>query len=70
MKQFLFALVIICALALSVMAGAIPTDGAPEPTPTATNQTTSTTQGEIPSVGKISDAALSALLTALGLVSI
>lgn len=74
MKHFLSILVMICASALPVMAGAIPTDGSPEPVPAGTNQTTSdTTPGEIPTMGgpqSLSDAALSAILTALGLASI
>ncbi len=69
MKHFILVLVIACASALPVMAGAIPTDGSPEPPPTSTNQATSA-PGETPSDGKMSEAALSALLTALGLALI
>ena len=58
-------------LSISTFAGEIPTDGAPKP---QSQPTTSTTLlGEIPSDGEaitISDAALSALMTALGLASI
>ena len=74
MKHFIFALLMTCVTALPVLAGAIPTDGSPAPTSNGTNQTTSaTSSGEIPSVGSLdhmSEAALSALLIALGLASI
>lgn len=74
MKHFLLILLMTCVTALPVMAGAIPTDGSPAPPPTGTSQTTNvTTSGDIPSVGSldyVSEAALSALLTALGLAAI
>jgi hypothetical protein len=70
MKRFLTASAIACALSVAALAGEIPSDGAPQPPP---QQTTGTTNpGQIPTDGlvtTISDAALSALLTALGLVS-
>jgi hypothetical protein len=74
MKHFVFVVLMIAVTTLPVMAGAIPTDGAPTPTSNGTNQTTnSTSPGDIPSgdsLGCISDATVSALLTALGLASI
>jgi hypothetical protein len=74
MKHFLFVLLLICVTALPVMAGAIPTDGSPTPPPAGTNQTTNLTSlGDIPSGGfldTMSEAAVSALLTTLGLASI
>ncbi len=70
MKRFSAALALMVLVSVSAFAGEIPTMGAPEPQP---QQTTSPTLlGEIPSVPKaesLSAAAISALLTALGLVS-
>ena len=71
MKCFLMATAVACALSVTTLAGDIPSDGKaqPQPQPTAS----STVLGDIPSVGvaqSISDAALSAILTALGLASI
>jgi hypothetical protein len=71
MKRLLMASAISCAIAITTLAGDIPSVGAPAPQPSQT--TASTNPGEIPSVGEamsISDAALTALLTALGLASI
>lgn len=71
MKRFSVALALMVLVSVSAFAGEIPTMGAPEPPP---QQTTATTNpGEIPSDGTAqspSDAALSALLTALGLALI
>lgn len=71
MKRFLMATAIACALSITTLAGEIPSVGAPQPPP---QQTTSPTLlGEIPSDGgarSLSGAAISALLTALGLASI
>jgi hypothetical protein len=69
MKRFLMATVVACALATTTLAGDIPSGDAPKP---QSQQTTSPTLlGDIPSGGgSISDAAVSALLTALGLASI
>jgi hypothetical protein len=60
-----------CVLSVSTLAGEIPSDGKtqPQPQPTAS----STVLGDIPSgdsARSISGAAISALLTALGLASI
>jgi hypothetical protein len=71
MKRFSAALALIVFVSMSVFAGEIPTMGAPQPPPPQTSSTASL--GEIPSDGEaitISDAALSALMTALGLASI
>ena len=71
MKRFLMATAIACAISATTLAGDIPSDGAPTPPPPQTSSTSSL--GEIPSDGEaitISDAALSALMTALGLASI
>ncbi|MBC8028493.1 MAG: hypothetical protein H7Z16_00110 [Pyrinomonadaceae bacterium] len=76
MKRFLSAVSLTCILAVSAVAGDIPTSGAPSPPPPATNQITSQTlpdntqfaPGDIPTSGfaqQVTDAALSALLTAL-----
>ena len=71
MKRLLMASAFACVFSISTLAGEIPSDGAPKP---QSQETTSpTVLGEIPSVGEaitISDAALSALMTALGLASI
>jgi hypothetical protein len=70
MKRFLMATAIACAISATTLAGDIPSDGAPKP---QSQQTTSLTPlGDIPSgdmVESMSDAALSALLAALGLAS-
>ena len=70
MKRFLLATAIACALSATTLAGDIPSGDAPHP---QSQQTTSpSVLGEIPSGGapdQISDAALSALLTALGLAT-
>ncbi|MEP6741457.1 MAG: hypothetical protein ABJB61_03085, partial [bacterium] len=62
---------IACAISATTLAGDIPSGGAPQPPP---QQTTSpTVLGDIPSGGEaqsISDAAISAFLTALGLAGI
>lgn len=72
MKRFLSAMSLTCILAVSAFAGEVPTSGAPSPPPPATNQITSAAlPGEVPTSGyveQISDAALSGLLTVLGLV--
>lgn len=71
MKRFLLASGFACVLSISTLAGEIPSDGAPK---TQAQQTTNPTLlGDIPSGGKaesLSDAAISALLTALGIASI
>ena len=71
MKRLLMTVAIACALSVTSMAGEIPSGGAPTPPP---QQTASTVVlGEKPTSGapqSISDAALTALMTALGLASI
>ena len=71
MKRFLAALALTLVVSVSAFPGEIPTMGAPQPQP---QQAASTDIfGDIPSDGGVqllSDAALSALLTALGLASI
>lgn len=79
MKRFLGAIALACAFSVSALAGDVPTSGLTSPEPTGPTQTTSVTSpGEIPSVPgdvptsgfeqQISDGALSALLSMLGLV--
>jgi hypothetical protein len=70
MKRLLMATAIACVFSMSTLAGDIPSGGAPQPQPQPT--ASSTILGDIPSDGvaqSISDAALSAILTALGLAS-
>ncbi|HBB86014.1 MAG TPA: hypothetical protein DC047_00180 [Blastocatellia bacterium] len=71
MKRFSVALALMVLVSVSASAGEIPTMGAPQPPPQQT--TTTMNPGEIPSVPaaeQLSDAALSAILTALGLALI
>jgi len=71
MKRLLMASVIACALSITTLAGDIPSGGAPTPPPQ--QATSPSLLGEIPTMGKaqsLSAAAISALLNALGLVSI
>jgi hypothetical protein len=74
MKRVMATVALSGFLSVSTLAGQIPTDGSPAPTPTGTSQTTNvTTSGDIPSVGYldyIQEAALSAFLPALGLASV
>jgi hypothetical protein len=70
MKRLLMASALLAMLCAQGIAGDIPTDGAPKPQSQGT--TSPTLLGDIPSDGRaesLSDAALSALLTALGLAS-
>lgn len=71
MKRFSVAFALTVLVSVSALAGEIPTMGAPQPQP---HQTTSpTVLGDIPSDGgalSVSEAAVAALLTALGLASI
>ena len=70
MKRFVMATAIVCALSVTTLAGDIPSDGAPQP---QSQSTSPTLLGEMPSGDKaqsFSTAAISALLTALGLASI
>ena len=71
MKRYFMAVAIAGALSISTFAGEIPTDGAPKAQSQQTIRVT--LLGEIPSDGSaesLSDAALTAILTALGLASI
>lgn len=71
MKRLLMASAITCAISINALAGDIPSVGAPQPPPSQTSSEASL--GDIPSGGEaitISDAALTALMTALGLASI
>ena len=72
MKRCLMASALACVFSISVVAGEIPTDGSPQPHSQSTT-TVTTSPGEIPSDGgarSISDAAISAILSALGLAAI
>ena len=72
MKRFFAAIALACAFSVSALAGDVPTSGAPSPQPSGTTTiSTSPDPGDVPTSGypeQISDAALSALLTVLGLV--
>jgi len=71
MKRFLAATALACVLSVSALAGDIPTLGSPQPPPAQT--TTSTSPGDVPSVGaveQLASAALSALLTVLGFLAV
>ena len=71
MKRLLMASVIACAISITTLAGDIPSGGAPISLSSETSSIV--TLGEISSVGEvttISDAVLSALMTAFGLASI
>jgi len=73
MKRFVMTIALACALSVSALAGEVPTGGAPSPAPEGTTQkTNATSPGEIPCgfAEQVSDAALSALLTVLGLVAV
>jgi hypothetical protein len=75
MKRFVMTAVLACALSVSAFAGEMPTGGiAPPPPPPGDGVTASSTSlGEVPSVGyveEVSDAALSALLSVLALVAV
>jgi hypothetical protein len=77
MKRFLSAIALTCALAVSAFAGDLPTGGSPSPGDLPTGgvsspaPTETTSPGDLPTGGfaeQLSDSALSALLTALGLL--
>ncbi|MEK6282516.1 MAG: hypothetical protein AABN95_19315 [Acidobacteriota bacterium] len=81
MKRFLAAIALACALSVSALAGDVPTSGFTSPEPAGPTQTTgATSPGEIPSVPgdvptsgfqqQVSDGALSALLSVLGLLTL
>lgn len=71
MKRFLMTIALTCVLSGSALAGDMPTCGVMSPPPSETTETASlTSPGEMPACGlaqQISDAALSALLSVLGL---
>jgi hypothetical protein len=81
MKRFLMASALVSVLVCSVMAGDIPTDGAPAPVSGGTTQSTKTEPGDVPTVGKsgeipsvgksgqISTGALSAVLSVLSFLT-
>jgi opacity protein-like surface antigen len=72
-KRFLMIVALACVLWSSALAGEVPTVGTPAPAPEGTTQTGSTVPGEIPSVGvaeQLSSDALSALLAALGFLTV
>ncbi|MGI8835921.1 MAG: hypothetical protein ACR2H4_04710 [Pyrinomonadaceae bacterium] len=71
MRRFLAALALTVLVSVPAFAGEIPTMGTPQPPPPPT--ASSAILGDIPSgdiADSLSDAAISALLTALGLASI
>ena len=72
MKRLLTAMALTCAFACSISAGDIPSDGAPAPASNSVSETTSTSPGDLPSVGKseLSSEALSALLSVLSFLGI
>jgi len=81
MKRFLGAIALACVFSVSALAGELPTGGiAPPPPPPGVGVTTIATSpadipsvpGELPTGGfeqQVSDGALSALLTVLGLLT-
>jgi hypothetical protein len=73
MKRSLMTIGLACVLSSSALAGEIPSGGiAPPPPPSNGVTTSATSPGEIPSGGfaqEVSDTALSALLSVLGLVA-
>jgi hypothetical protein len=75
MKRLLSAIALTCVLAVSASAGFLPTSGVAQPAPPegTTQPTGATSQGFLPTSGiahQVSDAALSAFLTALGLLTV
>lgn len=72
MKRLLITIALACVLSASALAGEIPTSGVPAPQPSGMTQTSNTlSAGDVPSVGhadQLSNAALSAWLTVLGLL--
>ena len=73
MKRLLSAIALTCILAVSTLAGDLPTSGVPSPAPGGATQTTSSTSpGDMPTVGEVDQAsasgALSVLMTILGLI--
>ena len=74
MKRFLMTLTLMAALSAAAFAGDMPTGGAPAPASKGTTvTTTSTSPGEVPTVGKaeqLSSDALSALLSVLSFLAV
>lgn len=81
MKRFVSAIALTCVLAVSALAGDLATGGLMSPAPgdvptggvTSPAPTGTTSPGEMPTGGfteQVSDAALSALLSVLGLVAV
>lgn len=72
MKRFILIVALMCAMCAQTLAGEIPSGGFAPPPPIGPVQTATTTSpGDIPSVGsagQISDAAVSALLSVFGLL--
>ena len=71
MRRLLIAFAFTCTFSVSVLAGQIPTVGAPEPPPGQANA--ATVPGDIASGGaadQLSSDALSALLTALSFLAV
>jgi hypothetical protein len=72
-KRFLMIVALACVLWSSVLAGEVPTVGSPAPAPEGTTPTGSTSPGDIPTGGvteQLSSDALSALLAALGFLTV
>jgi opacity protein-like surface antigen len=74
MKRFLMTMALACVLSSSALAGDIPSGGAPSPAPNELTQTTkATSPGEVQTsdwADQLSEGALSALLTVLGLLAV
>ncbi len=72
MKRLIKTTTLLLALSLSVAAGQIPTDGTPAPVAPPQGIASTNSTGQIPSVGmvqELSEAALSAVVAVLSLVS-
>ena len=78
MKRFLAAMALVCAFSVSALAGDVPTGGFAPPPPPGDGVTASATgeiptvPGELPTGGfeqQVSEGALSALLSVLGLLT-
>ena len=81
MKRFLGAIALACVFSVSVLAGELPTGGFTSPAPgelptggiSSPAPSGTTSPGDLPTSGfaaQVSDAALSALLSVLGLVAV
>ncbi|MDQ2976213.1 MAG: hypothetical protein M3R69_12505 [Acidobacteriota bacterium] len=72
MKRFLIAIALACVLSAPIMAGEIPSGGFTSPPPAGNTHPTSTSPGEIPSVGAaqpVSIAALTVIQAIIGLLA-